>query len=262
MLLPLSRHAANLVSVLGESEYVAEWASTAEWLQLAASVKSVEIDIIQHDPAFGYCSTADQYNLSREDLLKQFATKIAVFSFVWGALESSLKVIDPPNHPARDKRGKIRNACYLLDNYFARRQLVSHLLEETANFRSLAQNCFGYDNVEKRFLAASSIKPPSIGLFGVYELRNSFAHGSLAFPEPDEDNLPVSSHGAMIEHAARVVLISIQMLLLAHFNDSDDPISFALYPDSLAEEYPLSSVLRGCHMELQRSEDQMSFEFR
>jgi len=89
MLIPLEKHCSNLVSVLGETELAVDWMPVAEWLHLAASVKSVEIDIIQHDQGFGYCSAADEYSMSREVLLNEFATGIVKFNFVWGALESS-----------------------------------------------------------------------------------------------------------------------------------------------------------------------------
>jgi len=109
--------------------------------------------------------------------------------------------------------------------------------------------CFGYQKVEERFKKSVDIGMPGTGLLGVYELRNSFAHGSMEFPEPDEDNQPVSEHARMVEHAARVVLISIQMLLLAHFKESITPIAFAWNCAYSDEEYPLCEVLRGCHIE-------------
>ncbi|NOY72801.1 MAG: hypothetical protein GXP14_10565 [Gammaproteobacteria bacterium] len=248
MLVSLKKHCSNLFSVLGETEYVTDWMSVAEWLQLAASVKSVDIDIIQHDPGFGMCSAADEYSMSSETLLNEFASGIVKFNFVWGALESSLNIIKPPNHPDQTKRGKIRNACYFLEKYFHSKLMLPFLVEETAKFRSTAQMCFGYQRVEERFKKAGQVGLPGVGLFGVYELRNSFAHGSMEFPEPDEENQPVSEHANMLEHATRIVLISIQMLLLAHFKDSTNSIMFAWNSDDSFDEYPLSEVLRGCHV--------------
>jgi hypothetical protein len=258
LLLPLSVHSANLSRILREPKLGCEWASVAEWLQIVASVKSVDLDIIQYDSGFGNCFYPDEYALSCEELLKHFVTRITIFNFAWGALESFINIIKPPKNPEKSKRGKIRDACYLMKLFFHAKQMLPFLLEETACFRFSAQKCFGHQNVEMLFKDTSSIGLPGIGLFCVYELRNSFAHGSLSFPQPDEENSPLSSHNCiMVDHATRVVLISLQMLLLAYFKDSEQPISFAWNPNGTWQEYTLSSVLRCCHMDRKIHENQM-----
>ena len=43
----------------------------------------------------------------------------------------------------------------------------------------------------------------------------------MSFPEPDEDNEPNSPYDSLVEHATRIVLLSIQMLMLHHFDAED-----------------------------------------
>ena len=219
----------------------------AEWLQLAAAIKNVEIDIIQFDQGFGYCSHADQYSMAREELMRRFVSELSRFNFVWGGLESCLNNIKPPKHPDKLKRGKISNACYYLQKYFELKPHLPSLGEELIAFRLAASSCFGYESVEKRF---DRSRGAGSGLFTVYELRNLFAHGSLRFPEPDDENQPVSDHQHMVNHATRIVLLSTQMLLLAYFKHSDLEID--------RDEVPLWIALSSCHLATQDADIQMS----
>lgn len=248
MLVSLEEHCARIVGILGDTELVREWENVAEWLQLAASIKKVEVDIIQFDHGFGYCSDADEYSMAREDLLNVFVSELSRFNFVWGGLESCLNNIKVPKHPNKAKRGKISNACYFLHQYFGTVSPPSYLGEEVAAFRSAASSCFGYDSVEKRFKRSGEVGWPGGGLFTVYELRNLFAHGSLCFPEPDEENQPISDHQSMVKHATRVVLLSIQMLLLAHFKHSELKIPYSWDLGIDRDDVPLWIALNGCHL--------------
>ena len=196
-LLPLSQHCVALSRVLTEIEDPPIWMGVFDWLLVAGSVVSVEVDTIQHDSSYGWCAPADEYEDARDALLKQFVHDFSVFSLTWGAIESAIDVIDPAPHPDKSKRGKIRNACHLLRTAFDSRACVSLLAEEVFAFRLAAQRCIGFGAVEERF-AHSDIGTPGMGLFAVYELRNRLAHGSLAFPVPDGENRPISDHGSMV----------------------------------------------------------------
>lgn len=253
-LIPIADHCVFLVTALANTRHIVEWENVADWLQLASSVKSIDIDVIQHDLGFGYCSAADEYSMSRETLLKEFVTALVVFQFVWGGLESALNVINLPGR-CGTRRGKISDACFYLGGDFQGKSSLPHLHEEALNFRSAAQECFGYHRVEERFARATEYGAGA-GLFGVYELRNAFAHGSMEFPEPDEENRPISAHAGMVRHATRVTLISLQMLLLAYFRESDELVLIQ-WQTSLLEEYPLSAVLRECHMAIEDDKAQL-----
>ena len=61
--------------------------------------------------------------------------------------------------------------------------------------------------MEPRFRISKGIGAPGIGLYAVYKIRNLFAHGSMAFPQPDSERRPISSHSDLIVHATRIVLL-------------------------------------------------------
>lgn len=246
------------MDILVEIDGYHEWEETAEWLLLAGSIKSVSVDIIQHDKGFGLCSDADELTCSHEELLEQFVTDLTRFNYAWGAIESAINTIKPPRHPQKRKCGKIRDTCYLLKKYFDIREPVLFLKDSINDFIDASQSCLGYEKVQSRCSEVNEFGMVGIGLYCVYELRNSFAHGRLSFPTPVQEKKPRSNHSSMVIAATRVILITLQMLLLVHYNESDDPINFHFPIDEDREEYPLWLVIRGCHLEMEEDYDQLS----
>jgi hypothetical protein len=118
--------------------------------------------------------------------------------------------------------------------------------------------CFGYEKVQSRYSEVKEFGVIAIGLYCVYELRNSFAHGSITFPMPDEENKPISAHSAMVLAATRIVLLSLQMLLLAHYRESEELITFQFSTEIDHDDYPLWLVIRGCHIEYDDDDRQLS----
>lgn len=243
MLKSINLHCSDFCLVLDQADQFS-WIDIVEWLHIAASVKHVEVDTIQHDSSFGYCSAADHYQLSREELLTTFITHLSVFSFVWGALEAALNVFRIPQHPDRAKRGKISDACRYLTSAFATYSVIAPYHEEVTAFREAVNSCSGYNSVESRFKAGNGIGAPGIGLYAVYKVRNLFAHGSIAFPQPDEEHRPISAHADLITHATRIVLLSLQMLFLAHYRNCQETVEYAWNRDFEYQKLPLPSLLR------------------
>ncbi|HBO2452828.1 TPA: hypothetical protein SL281_000147 [Pseudomonas aeruginosa] len=259
-LLPLSKHCSAISNILMEIENDHDWIGVHDWLLVASSIMSIKVDTIQHNPNFGWCCHGDEFDEAREVLLEKFVKSLTIFGFAWGALEAVIDAICPPPHPDKSKRGKIGNACNFLKQAFHTRGYVLGLEEEIDNFRSLARQCIGYESVEKRLKNAGSVGVPGIGLYTVYELRNLFAHGSLAFPFPNEDNRPISEHSDMVAHATRIVLLQLQMLLLAHFGESEEPITVleAAHPFPWSTGTTLWKALRSCHLEIAEDPRQLS----
>ena len=114
MLVNLKHHCSRLSEIIYVSKLTYEWEDVSEWLQLAAAIKNVEVDTVQFDYGFGFCSQADYYSMAREELLNKFILELSRFNFVWGGLESCLNNMKLPKHPDKSKRGKISNTCYYL----------------------------------------------------------------------------------------------------------------------------------------------------
>lgn len=249
MLLPLHEHAARIVEVLALRENPSEWFGVCEWLQVASAVEAVTVNTGRFNSSYGWCSSADEYDDAREELLRKFVHEYSIFSFIWGAIESSLTLISPPKNPVKAKRGKIRDASYYLRTAFENRPEISGLTQEVSKFCESARSCLGTKAVDARLAELSEFGGAGIGLYVVYELRNQFAHGAIEFPEPDEENRPISDHESMVASASRVALLQLQMLLLAHLKPQDEPVMFGRELGAGTAEVPLYTALRACHLE-------------
>ena len=170
-------------------------------------------------------------------------------------MESTIDAVDPPKHPDRSKRGKIRNACYLLHQKLGMRPLPDGYAEALASFKLHAMECLDRDRVNRRFSEWLDVGGAGLGLYVVYELRNSFAHGSIEFPEPDEENKALSYHSEMIRESSRIILLTIQMLLIAHSESSEEEIEYEWPGGFVDEPYPLLHVLMKCHLEIEDAEN-------
>jgi len=244
MFVPLDYHAAGIARVMQEKD--PRWFGVADWLLLAASISSVEVDSFKHDPGSYLCGAAFEYEDAQAELRKAFVERLTIFGFVWSALEAAIDVINPP--PLPGDKGKIRRACRHLENYFCTREPVAGLSQEVTRFRLIAQECVGLDAVERRMGSVGDTGASGLGLYLVYVLRNQFAHGSIVFPEPDLDNRPVSPHRDLIECATRIILMQIQMLLVATLSDRDEPVYCPWLNGVDDDEAPLGMVLLACHL--------------
>ncbi|WP_215399538.1 hypothetical protein [Rheinheimera oceanensis] len=242
MLVSLDEHISELTRLVSEIDDFVEWESVYEWLNIANSIDSISIDTTKNNSSFGWCRDADEYDLARSDLLQISIKKLAVFNFIWGALEASIDIVKPEKHPEKDKRGKISNTCFLLKKSFSSHSQLIGLNEQTAAFKDHAALCFGFGNVESRLSKLTEYGSSGIGLYAVYELRNLFAHGSLSFPQPDGFNRPRSPFNSLVDHASHIVLMSIQMLMLHHF----DYDFYEVWHNN--DTVQLKTVLRNCHL--------------
>ncbi len=251
MLVSLDEHLSELTRVTAEIDHFVEWESVYEWLNIASSIDSLSINTTKNNSSFGWCRDADEYDLARSDLLEIAVKKLSIFNFIWGALEASIEVIKPPKHPIREKRGKISDTCYLLKNKFSIHSQLVGLSEETKAFKDFASQCFGFARVESRLRKYTDYGSSGIGLYAVYELRNLFAHGSLSFPQPEGENKPQSPFLELVDHASRIVLMNIQMLLLNHL----DYDFYEIWHNGYTVQ--LKDVLRTCHLDKDCSPPQM-----
>lgn len=241
-MISLEEHIAELSQIVSETDDCVEWSGVYEWLHIAGSIESISLDTIKNNSSFGWCRDADEYSIARDELIRSFVAKLAIFNFVWGAIESAIDIVKPPKHPDRSKRGKISNTCLLLGQKFDVNTQPVGLKQETINFKEISAQCFGFDRVQDRIAKISDYGESGVGLYAVYELRNLFAHGSMTFPEPDGENQPNSPYDSLVGHATRIVLLSIQMLMLQHF----DVEGYEIWHGG--DTTTLDVILRCCHL--------------
>lgn len=245
---PLDEHIAILSDIITSTDDVKEWSNVYDWLNIAASIESVNLDTLKYDHSFGWCESAYDYDIARDELLQIFTTHLAIFNFVWGGLESAIDIVKPPKNPNKDLRGKISNTCSLLGK-FNNENTIPELINEVQTFKSLAVRCYGYEDIEKRFQAILHFGDSGIGLYAVYTLRNLFAHGSMVFPQPDGDDRPICIENDLVICATRIVLLSMQLLLIHHFQPSENyEIYLVSCRNWINGDMSLDKALRSCHL--------------
>lgn len=97
---------------------------------------------------------------------------------------------------------------------------TSNLPDEYINsillFKELSQNFLNQKKLQSK-LDSTPEGIAGIGLLLVYELRNSFAHGSMPPAQPNEENEPISLQINLVQTASRICLLTIQLIFLSSY---------------------------------------------
>lgn len=252
-MIPLDEHIAELCHVITASDYCGEWIRVYEWLHIAGSIESISLDTIKNNQTFGWCRGSDEYDIARDELMQTFVRELSVFNFIWGSLESAIDLVKPKKQPNKNNKEKIGDTCYLLGKNYSPHSIIKYLREECELFEKQSKECFGFEKVQKRITKVDDFGVAGVGLYAVYELRNLFAHGSMTFPEPDGNNEPISPYNSMVNHASRIVLITIQMLMLHHCECEE----LEIYSMGLSKYTTLDIALRSCHLKYNENDEQL-----
>lgn len=270
-LLSLSKHASRACTLVAdltghfdrshvtEEGEELEWMSAADWLHMAASIRSVEIDPDPNGDTM-MCSSAWEYASARAEISQLAMKETVVFNFLWGAFETVVKLIGPTDLQAK-KFGLVR-ACY---RYIAERHegvpLVPAYLDALRDLRELLKQTESLINIEGEFALKGDMCRAGLGIYVVSRLRNKLAHGASALPEPDdwgplaEQNVPAEEHEfvRLVATSSRIVLLTIQMLVFCLCRRSAVQISSSLFLDrpflKLADDPKLEDVTRCLHLE-------------
>lgn len=230
-LLSLQEHAYKLSKVIAQipehtSKVSLQWSLAGEWLHLGSSIDSINVITEKFDDTIMYCSPAIEYENEKSKTLGCIIKELSIFNFYWGAFETVGKIIDPPKVPntLKKRRTLIDDSLYYLKNNYPlihapnTYNKLLHCLECILskdpqylhiNFETALDYSY-FDNTGK-------------GLALIRMIRNDFAHGSHSFPEPDDWNLygnfKSSDYLKKIHISSRLLLLTIQMLLISFFKD-------------------------------------------
>lgn len=228
-----------------------EWPHQFDWLNVASGIVKVDFDVIRYDKDFGYCGSADDWHGAREESLQEYITELTRFTYVWCALESLIDDIKTPPAPVK---GKINKICqYMKDNLKAD-YIITPYEQLLSNLNNILISSDVYEpEILERFKGADCVSTHGTGLYVIYKLRNLFVHGAIGFPLPDEDNKPTSKYPDVVSISSRIILLSLQMIWLAHYKNSD--LRSRIYWDCYLEdeeneyEYCISEILRNFHLD-------------
>lgn len=248
----INQHCYDLARCLAGINECNGQTRVGDWLEVASAIQEVNLDLIRLDESFGWCSGADAYQMAKQQILRKHVTHLSVFMFVWGALEAAISEVSPPPHPDKSKQGKINSACHYISQYFSGQLAIAGYSDAVSEFSQLVSKSESYIRISEELRLPPHIGVEAFGLFIVYKLRNELAHGSMNFPNPDEEHRPISADPRVIELATRIVLFTIQMLFLVRYADENVIIDRPL--SNGGGEVPVSEWLRVLHF-VQRNVD-------
>ena len=225
-LIDLQEHCFKLLDLLGQLHPEA-FLKTIDWLDIAAGVESVKVTTAKHDDTVAYCGTAMAYEDKRSELLSNLATRLTIFNFVWGSFESVAKTL------LGDKRSSIvdRAINFLKQNYISSPPIAGYK-DALRDLAALIKDDSTYEVSSDAFKIKGPADLNGLGLHVVRKIRNDLAHGSANLPRPDDwgqgDTNSQSSerrHLKLIDTCTRLVLLTVQMLLLVHVREKKKPLS-------------------------------------
>jgi hypothetical protein len=243
----INEHAFNLFRILNFIEFQEishdNFDNISDWLNMAAGVERVNIITERYDSSIYMCGSALDFSKEKSKLWSDLCSELVTFNFLWGSFEAlTLKFINT-NHGDDST------------TFLARKFINSNYKGPTINgyidtFNELYR-IFGRE-LQNHLLSIIGREPhPTKGLLLVSKLRNQFAHGLRLLPLPDDWSDELSREVDNINLSSRIILFTIQMLLLAKFGYKgyiiEDPMIF----DFVELEGPvhLDDLIKNLHFE-------------
>lgn len=244
----------------GNEDYFA-WSHIGSWLFMASSVEKVVLNTEKINPSSGYCSLGDEYDGEREELYSQIATELARFNFIWCALEAIIDYV-VPKILLKQARGKINGACLYLDGNLEFVRPLPLYGDALYKLRTFIIELPHYEKLNIDFSSSAGRGQSSIALSIIYKIRNNFAHGSLELPEPEKWSGVKNLDADIINTCSRLILMTIQMLLLSYYKTSNIKVEPWWIPYEYETILYIHEYLRGVHLEIKEcDEDQINLPF-
>lgn len=203
-----------------------------DWLELASGIETLQLITARFDDSLMYCGNARDYEDKRSLLLSEVATRLSIFNFIWGGLESVVKVINPDPIPncIKKRRNSIDDTIYYLKNNYDPNPRLQAYDDGLCKLHMLMSQVDQY----RKWLPAFGLQPflssSGLGLHIIRLIRNDFAHGSASLPMPDdwgpgEMKETITSQEKqyldIIDTSSRLLLLTQQMLLMVYLKDKN-----------------------------------------
>jgi hypothetical protein len=209
------------------------WNVACEWLEVAAGLGRVDVDLAAYDRSLFMCGSASRYYDARSGVAGLIVTEMTRFIFLWGGLEAYVGEL-PKGAP---KVPEIRRL--LRRNVQRRPRRPAHFACTAAELRHFIVASESYRHLAAHFNATHYESDPGVVIAAVAKLRNDLLHGNLTIPESRAWGGRPRVDLSAIRCAGRIVLMVIQMLAAAdafaggdiadHRDYADDTIESQLY---------------------------------
>ena len=260
-LIEVSEHSFRLGRLIGvlfeDYNYTSSTHRTTDWLFIASSIKKVEFDYAH----YGHCTfCSNDYEYSKSDILTPLMSDVLFFLYVWGALESTIELLNLPKLPKHINlnSNNINKAIYFIGTILQPKEMpfYNEIIDQTfIEIEQLATTSPIYKSLEKKIINSQNNTAKKLnmemanilGLIVAKSVRNRLFHGDLMMPEPEEEAL-----NRLLSKSNRLLLLSIQQLLLAYYIESETLISKWDYAagSSLDNDIPLKLALRTLHLDI------------
>jgi hypothetical protein len=217
----------------------------AYWLHLASSIEEVKLDLGKVGFARGGLIdlTATFY---RDAHLKnsQIVNSLVIFNLIWHTFETML-VQDFHQKNASDllavqefldsEYQPYKNLVHFNDlvGELKRQIRVSRLLDSRILLRGIGQ--------EGR---------SSVGIILVSRIKNYFAHCAYQFPLGSDPTGPEAIDPLIIGNSSRIVLLTMQMLMLPHFESQSEKSIKCWWDGGEKRRMPVHAFLRTVHLNI------------
>lgn len=233
--------------------YDNEWLHIRDWLHMASGVLKTEIDTQFYNTSNLFCGSARDFEDNRSRLWSSFCKELITFNFIWGSMESLIEEIT--NATEQDSKPYLGKK-FLKDKYIGKS--IKKYDCVLKRLESLMKNStYPY---KKEVFKYSRSNYTGQGLHLVSKIRNSFAHGAASLPDPDDwaDNLNIDI--AVIETSSRMILLTMQMILIAHFSKKDLIIEYPFMFEDLDDLSNVSILLLLKNLHIQNYQDFLNKE--
>ncbi len=208
----LDRHCHNITRFfIFEEDFDSNISS---WFQIASGITEVKYISDLHDGSMFQCGPTMEYEEAKSKFHSQLIKELTRFSFIWGGFEAFLDTLKVST--CKVQPGKINNVNHFLkENYEGSFPMIEHYSDVVQYIKTILTKNPWHGEVENLFSEGKCASSNLIGLKVVYKIRNSFAHGALQFSEPGEWNSTKPFDTQLIMASSRIVLFTIQMLLIS-----------------------------------------------
>lgn len=230
----LPHHCYDLSKLIGKLDLIpvpgTMFDEVCEWLNFASGITKVELITDRYGDDCMFCSSVAEYEDAKSKLWEGIAIELTRFLYIWNTVEMisdgfANKPIRIITKSSIKKKGKVNALCHFIKSNFAMEYLPIHYHELLKNFEKLAKSSQGYKAIFNKFQFNKEwISQAGMGLYTVYKIRNKFAHGNHSLPEPEEWSGTASLDKKIIESSSRLVLLSIQILLISYFKQDSELI--------------------------------------
>ena len=191
----------------------------ADWLEMASAVRNVSVDFNYYDDT-SYCGTAYDFQKERSGVIATVSTALTTFQYIWNAFELFCKCLEMNKLPNGLKDGRpsfVDNAQLFIKERFDS-QFINKMIcySDTLDQLRSETSELSFHDFTAFFEMNAYTNQIGIGIQVIRQIRNLFAHGAIHAPQSKNHTWDKYIDGKVIDLSSRIVLITIQALILSY----------------------------------------------